>query len=112
MKEQIFKNYFIICSVLLVVSSCFALISTDNQTTSTTSKDIFESDEIIWSATNVENNLINIEVPFREIYSIYRTKCSEASIQEANDKIESMKLLWNNDSKVENPIFNLSNKFI
>ena len=114
MKEQILKNYLIICSVILVVSSCFALtsINTDSPTNSTNSKDIFESDEIIKSATNVENNLINIEVPFREIYSIYRTKCSETSIQEANDKIDSMKELWNNNSKTENRVFDVNNKFI
>lgn len=114
MKEQILKNYLIICSVILVVSSCFALtsINTDSPTNSTSSKDIFESDEIIKSATNVENNLINIEVPFREIYSIYRTKCSESSIEEANGKIESMKELWNNSSKLENRSLNLSNKYI
>ena len=100
-------------SIVLVVSSCFALINSDNETTnSTTSKDIFESDEIIRSATNVENNLINIEVPFREIYSIYRTKCSESSIEDANNKIESMKDLWNNSSKLENRSLNLSNKYI
>lgn len=101
-------------SVVLIISSCFALtsINTDTTTNSTGSKDIFESDEIIKSATNVENNLINIEVPFREIYSIYRTKCSESSIEEANDKIESMKELWNNDSKFENRSLDLSNKYI
>ena len=114
MKEQILKNYLIMASVILVVSSCFALtsINTDSPTNSTSSKDIFESDEIIKSATNVENNLINIEVPFREIYSIYRTKCSESSIEEANGKIESMKELWNNSSKLENRSLNLSNKYI
>ena len=114
MKEQILKNYLIMASVILVVSSCFALtsINTDSPTNSTNSKDIFESDEIIKSATNVENNLINIEVPFREIYSIYRTKCSESSIEEANGKIESMKELWNNGSKLENRSLNLSNKYI
>lgn len=114
MKEQILKNYLIICSVILVVSSCFALtsINTDSPTNSTNSKDIFESDEIIKTATNVENNLINIEVPFREIYSIYRTKCSETSVQEANNKIESMKELWNNNSKTENRVFDINNKFI
>lgn len=114
MKEQILKNYLIMASVILVVSSCFALtsINTDSPTNSTSSKDIFESDEIIKSATNVENNLINIEVPFREIYSIYRTKCSESSIEEANGKIESMKELWNNGSKLENRSLNLSNKYI
>ena len=114
MKEQILKNYLIICSVILVVSSCFALtsINTESPTNSTNSKDIFESDEIIKTATNVENNLINIEVPFREIYSIYRTKCSESAIQEANNKIESMKELWNNNSKTENRVFDINNKFI
>jgi len=114
MKEQILKNYLIICSVILVVSSCFALtsINTESPTNSTNSKDIFESDEIIKTATNVENNLINIEVPFREIYSIYRTKCSESAIQEANNKIESMKELWNNNSKTENRVFDVNNKFI
>ena len=114
MKEQILKNYLIICSVILIVSSCFALtsINTESPTNSTNSKDIFESDEIIKTATNVENNLINIEVPFREIYSIYRTKCSETSIQEANDKIDSMKELWNNNSKTENRVFDVNNKFI
>lgn len=114
MKEQILKNYLIMASIILIISSCFALTSTntDTATNSTNSKDIFESDEIIKSATNVENNLINIEVPFREIYSIYRTKCSESSIEEANGKIESMKELWNNDSKFENRSLNLSNKYI
>lgn len=115
MKEQILKNYLIICSVILVVSSCFALtsINTESPTNSTNSKDIFESDEIIKTATNVENNLINIEMPFREIYSIYRTKCSESAIQEANNKIESMKELWNNNnSKTENRVFDINNKFI
>ena len=113
MKEQILKNYLIMASVILVVSSCFALINSGNQTTnSTTSKDIFESDEIIKSATNVEDNFINIEVPFREIYSIYRTKCSESSIEKANNQIESMKDLWNNDSKLENRSLDLSNKYI
>ena len=65
MKEQILKNYLIICSVILVISSCFALTSTNmsNETAGyTTSKDIFESDEVIKAATNVENNLINIEL--------------------------------------------------
>ena len=115
MKKQILKNYLIIASIVLIISSCFALTSTDmsNQTVDyTTSKDIFESDEVIKSTTNVENNLINIEVPFREIYSIYRTKCSEISIQEANEKIESIKELWNNNSKFENRSLDLSNKYI
>jgi len=113
MKEQILKNYLIICSVILVISSCFALtsINTDSPTNSTTSKGIFESDEIIKTVTNIEQNLINIEEPFRDIYSIFRTKCSEESIQEANNKIESMKILWNSDSKVENRIIDLNNKF-
>ena len=114
MKEQILKNYLIMASIILIISSCFALTSTntDTPTNSTNSKNIFENDEIIKSATNVEKNLINIEVPFREIYSIYRSKCSESSIEEANGKIESMKELWNNDSKFENRSLDLSNKYI
>ena len=114
MKEQILKNYLIMASIILIISSCFALTSTntDTPTNSTNSKNIFESDEIIKSATNVEKNLINIEVPFREIYSIYRSKCSESSIEEANGKIESMKEIWNNDLKFENRSLDLSNKYI
>ena len=113
MKEQILKNYLIIASAVLIISSCFALtsINTDSPTNSTTSKEIFESDEIIKTVTNIEQNLINIEEPFRDIYSIYRTKCSEESIQEANNRIESMKILWNSDSKVENRVIDLNNKF-
>ncbi len=115
MKEQIFKNYLIICSVILVISSCFALTTINSDTwtaNSTISKNIFESDDIIKSATNVENNLINVEVPFREIYSIYRSKCSEASIEKANTQIESMRNLLNNSSKLENRTLDLNNKYI
>ena len=45
MKEQILKNYLIMASVVLIISSCFALtsINTDTTTNSTGSKDIFEN---------------------------------------------------------------------
>lgn len=114
MKEQTIKNYIIAVSIAMIISSCSALTSIGNDQSSKfdNSKDIFESDEIIKTSTNIENNLINIEVPFREIYNIYKSKCSKSSIDKANTQIESMKNLWGNSSKAENRSLDLNNKYI
>ena len=87
MKEQILKNYLIMASIVLIISSCFALTSTNSDTVTTAnSKNIFEADEIIQWASNINQTQINVELPFREIYQIYKSKCSQDSIDKADER--------------------------
>ena len=112
MKEQILKNYLIMASIVLIISSCFALTSTNSDTVTTAnSKNIFEADEIIQWASNINQTQINVELPFREIYQIYKSKCSQDSIDKADEQINSLKTIRNN-SQAWNRALDLSNRFI